>query len=77
MRINILYYFSLGLFGSADLFVSSSLFASFVSTSLSFVSLSLSSLDPDPEESSLIQLLYKTVLPVKIVTTLVAVSKTF
>jgi len=65
------------LFGFIGLFVSSSLFASFVSTSVSFVSLSLSSLDPDPEESSLIQLLYKTVLPVKIVTTLVAVSKPF
>jgi hypothetical protein len=83
MRINILYYFSLGLFSSAGLsflsiglLILSSLFSSFIVSSVYLVLFSsLSSLDP--EESSLTQLLYKTVLPVEIVTTFEAVSNTF
>jgi hypothetical protein len=72
MRINISNYFSSVVACLVDLSVCSSLFSSFLSSSLlSFLS-SLSSLEP-----SLTQLLYKTVLPVAIVTTFEAVSNTF
>jgi hypothetical protein len=76
LRINILCYFSLLLPCSTGLSVLSSLFSSFLFLSSSSF-LSLSSLSFEPEDSPFIQLLYKTVLPVAIVTTLLVVSNIF